>query len=166
MKAFGIIFQPTIAPGIAAIDVVLGKPAAGQATSTKPLQRIVELVNKRGLITMSICCPVEELEAKLGRLTAGHDVVVLRVLDPREIDLIRRRPALSRCGIGEGSVHRSIRRQRNYLQRFAEHGDATGRLFQARDGLPAGDHRRATGSGAHRYIRQRHGGKPFNATPA
>jgi uncharacterized protein (DUF58 family) len=68
----------------------LEKPAAGKATDlSKPLRRIVELVNKRGLIVLvsDLLIPLDELERQLGRLTAtGHEVVVFRVLDPQEVN--------------------------------------------------------------------------------
>jgi len=107
----------------------LEKPAAGQATSiAKPLQRIVELVNKRGLMVLisDLLAPVEELEAKLGRLTAtGHDVVVLRVLDPREIDFDFEDALLFHDVESEKDLFIDpSAAKRNYLQRFAEHGDA------------------------------------------
>ncbi len=72
------------------IMLSLEKPAAGNSTDlTKPLQRIVELVNKRGLMVLisDLLAPVDELENQLGQLTAsGHEVIVFRVLDPREVD--------------------------------------------------------------------------------
>ena len=68
----------------------LEKPASGKSTSiARPLQRIAELVNKRGLMVLisDLLAPVEELEAQLGQLAAtGHEIVVFRVLDPIEID--------------------------------------------------------------------------------
>ena len=68
----------------------LEKPAAGKSTDlSKPLRRIVELVNKRGLMVLvsDLLTPLDELERQLGRLTAtGHEVVVFRVLDPQEVE--------------------------------------------------------------------------------
>ena len=69
----------------------LEKPAAGKSTDlSKPLRRIVELVNKRGLMVLvsDLLTPLDELERQLGRLTAtGHEVIVFHLLDPRERDL-------------------------------------------------------------------------------
>ena len=67
---------------------------------------------------------MEELEAKLGRLTAtGHDVVVLRVLDPREIDFDFEDALLFHDVESEKDLFIDpSAAKRNYLQRFAEHG--------------------------------------------
>src|SRR5437667_3831572 len=66
--------------------LALEKPAAGQATDlAAPLQRIVELVRKPGLIVLpsDFLAPIERLEPDLIALAAcGHEVVVFQVLDP------------------------------------------------------------------------------------
>ncbi len=113
----------------------LEKPAAGQSTSiSKPLERIVELVNKRGLMVLisDLLVPVEELEEKLGRLTAsGHDVAVFRILDPREIDFDFEDALLFHDVESEKDLFIDpAASKRNYLKRFTEHGDAAQAICQ------------------------------------
>ena len=113
----------------------LEKPAAGQSTSiSKPLERIVELVNKRGLMVLisDLLAPVEELEEKLGRLTAsGHDVAVFRILDPREIDFDFEDALLFHDIESEKDLFiEPAAAKRNYLKRLTEHGDAARAICQ------------------------------------
>jgi uncharacterized protein (DUF58 family) len=62
-----------------------------QGTSTdlaKPLEQIAQTVRKRGLVVLisDLLAPTEVLRTQLGYLRSrGHDVVVLRVLDPAEL---------------------------------------------------------------------------------
>ncbi|MFP6899780.1 MAG: hypothetical protein VCA36_02485, partial [Opitutales bacterium] len=106
----------------------LEKPAAGKSTDlTKPLQRIVELVNKRGLMVLisDLLAPVDELENQIAQLTAtGHEVIVFRVLDPREVDfefddalLFHDAETEKDAFIDPGAA------RKRYLQRFEEHDD-------------------------------------------
>ena len=113
----------------------LEKPAAGQSTSiSKPLERIVELVNKRGLMVLisDLLAPAEELEEKLGRLTvSGHDVAVFRILDPREIDFDFEDALLFHDVESEKDLFiEPAAAKRNYLKRFTEHGDAARAICQ------------------------------------
>jgi uncharacterized protein (DUF58 family) len=69
---------------------LLDRQTAGSATNfAKPLEQIAESVRKRGLVVLvsDLLAPVDTLRPKLGYLRSrGHDVVVLRVLDPAEVD--------------------------------------------------------------------------------
>ncbi|MEY2410324.1 MAG: hypothetical protein QOF48_2994 [Verrucomicrobiota bacterium] len=71
--------------------LALEKPASGAATNLEaPLQRIVEIVRKRGvmLLLSDLLAPIESLEKNLGRLTAaGHEVLLFHLLDPAELSL-------------------------------------------------------------------------------
>lgn len=71
--------------------LALEKPAGGAATDlSAPLQRIVEIVRKRGLMVLfsDLLAPIEALEKNLGRLTAaGHEVLLFHLLDPAELHL-------------------------------------------------------------------------------
>jgi hypothetical protein len=71
--------------------LALEKPAGGTATDLEaPLQRIVEIVRKRGLMLLlsDLLAPIEALEKNLGRLTAaGHEVMQFHLLDPAELHL-------------------------------------------------------------------------------
>ncbi|MFN0056073.1 MAG: DUF58 domain-containing protein [Planctomycetales bacterium] len=64
-------------PGGAATDLVT------------PLEQIVRTARKRGLVVLlsDLLAPVEALQTRLGWLRSrGHEIVILRVLDPAEID--------------------------------------------------------------------------------
>ncbi len=69
--------------------LALEKPAAGAATDLAvPLQRIAEIVTKRGLLMLvtDLLAPIETLEKNLLALTAcRHEVVLFQVLDPSEL---------------------------------------------------------------------------------
>ena len=115
--------------------LALEKPTSGRATSiAKPLRRIVELVNKRGLMVLisDLLAPVEELEEQLGQLTAsGHEVVVIRVLDPAEINFDFDESVIFHDAENEKDLFIDPNSARqNYLRRFAEHGDAARAVCQ------------------------------------
>lgn len=67
----------------------LEQATAGQSTDiNRPLEQLAATVGKRGLVTLisDFLTPIETLEKSLGYLRSrGHEVVVLRVLDPSEI---------------------------------------------------------------------------------
>jgi len=106
----------------------LEKPTSGKSTDlTKPLRRIVELVDKRGLMVLisDLLAPVDELENQLGQLTAsGHEVIVFRVLDPREVDFDFEEALLFHDAETEKDffIDPGAARKR-YLKQFGEHGD-------------------------------------------
>ena len=113
----------------------LEKPASGKSTSiAKPLRRIAELVNKRGLMVLisDLLAPIEELETQLGQLAAtGHEVVVFRVLDPSEIDFDFDEAQIFHDVESEKDLFIDpVAAKRNYLKRFAEHGDAARAVCQ------------------------------------
>ncbi len=70
--------------------LALEKPAGGGATDlAAPLKRIVEMVNKRGLMLLisDLLAPLETLEKNLLSLTAsGHEVLLFHLLDPAELN--------------------------------------------------------------------------------
>jgi uncharacterized protein (DUF58 family) len=72
------------------IMMTLEKATAGTSTDiSAPLEQIAQTVSKRGLIVLvsDLLAPAEQLEKNLGYLSSrGHDVVILRVLDPAEIE--------------------------------------------------------------------------------
>ena len=73
---------------------------SGSATDLgPPLQRIAEMLTKRGLIVLisDLLTSIDRLESDLGYLCAGgHDVVVFHVLDPAELNFDFESPALFR----------------------------------------------------------------------
>ena len=70
---------------------MLDRPATGQSTQIgSALEEIASLVKKRGLIVLvsDFLAPMESLAKPLGYLRSrGHEVVAMRLLDPREVDL-------------------------------------------------------------------------------
>jgi uncharacterized protein (DUF58 family) len=66
----------------------LEKPAGGKATDlSAPLQRIVEVVRKRGVMVLisDLLAPIEALQRNIGQLVAcGHEVMLFHLLDPAE----------------------------------------------------------------------------------
>lgn len=68
----------------------LDRTTAGKETDIqKPLSQIAKTVNQRGLIVLisDLLTDVNSLQDQLGYLKSrGHDILVLRVLDPTEID--------------------------------------------------------------------------------
>jgi uncharacterized protein (DUF58 family) len=69
--------------------VALSKPLAGKTTDVaSPLDQIARLVAKRGLVILisDLLVPLESLQTKLSLLRSrGHEVMILRTLDPMEI---------------------------------------------------------------------------------
>jgi uncharacterized protein (DUF58 family) len=70
------------------IMLSLEQPPKGKSTDLgTPLQRILDLVHKRGLVVLisDLLAPIEELEKRLSSIKAcGHEVQVFQVLDPAE----------------------------------------------------------------------------------
>jgi uncharacterized protein (DUF58 family) len=72
-------------------------PAGTSTDLTRPLEQIARTVRKRGLVVLisDLLAPHESLATQLGYLRSrGHDVVVLRVLDPTEISFSFDNPSL------------------------------------------------------------------------
>lgn len=70
--------------------VALEKATVGQSTDLiRPLEQIAQTVSKRSMIILisDLLTPLDGLKKRLGYLTArGHDVIVMRPLDPAEVD--------------------------------------------------------------------------------
>jgi uncharacterized protein (DUF58 family) len=69
---------------------MLDRDPAGRTDLSRPLERIAETVRKRGLVVLisDFLAPVDDFRTRLGYLRSrGHDVLVLQVLDPSELDL-------------------------------------------------------------------------------
>lgn len=69
--------------------ITLEKPEAGAATDlAAPLQNIVDIVRKRGLLVVisDFLAPIEPIENALTQLSAcGHEIIVFQILDPNEV---------------------------------------------------------------------------------
>jgi uncharacterized protein (DUF58 family) len=80
------------------VMAVLDREPQGRATNlAEPLEQIAATVHKRGLIILlsDLLAPVDPLRTRLGYLRSrGHDVVVLRILDPAEVEFTFTTPAM------------------------------------------------------------------------
>jgi uncharacterized protein (DUF58 family) len=107
---------------------MLEREPQGKSTDlAKPLEEIAATVRKRGLIVLisDVLVPLDTLKTRLGYLRSrGHDVVILRVLDPAEVGFTFSNPSMfvdvesGRQMYVEPSTARA-----EYLRRFAAHAD-------------------------------------------
>lgn len=101
------------------------QPSGNRTDLSQPLSEVAQLVSQRSLVLIlsDFLVPVESLRIPLGLLRARrHEVVLMRILDPREIDFQLDGPAMVR----DAESHREIFVDPNqakelYRQRFAEH---------------------------------------------
>jgi uncharacterized protein (DUF58 family) len=107
----------------------LEREPTGRATDlVQPLEEIAATVRKRGLVILisDLLAPIDSLQTRLGYLRSrGHDVVVLRVLDPAEVDFPFDAPAMFH-DVESGReiyIDPAVARQ-DYQQRFAAHASA------------------------------------------
>jgi uncharacterized protein (DUF58 family) len=106
--------------------LALEAPATGRGTElTAPLQRVVEIVRKRGLVVLisDFLAPVERLEKALVQLAAcGHEAVVFHVLDPAEVAFAFREPAVFEdLESGRTLMADPVALRTDYLRRLAAH---------------------------------------------
>ncbi len=104
----------------------LEREPAGRATNLeKPLEEIAATVRKRGLVILisDLLAPTGSLAAKLGYLRSrGHDVIVLRVLDPAEVGFTFSLPAMFQdVESGRELYIDPAAAKEQYLKRFASH---------------------------------------------
>jgi uncharacterized protein (DUF58 family) len=109
----------------------LERAPAGEATDlAAPLEQIAKTARKRGVVVLisDLLAPVETLELRLGYLRSrGHEVVVIRVLDPAEVEFPFEKAAMF-YDVESGRelyVDPEIVRSQ-YQRRFAEHRAALG----------------------------------------
>ena len=105
---------------------MLEREPEGRATDIAgPLEEIAATIRKRGLIVLisDLLAPMETLGARLGYLRSrGHDVIVLRVLDPAETTFGFEAPAMFRdVETGRELYVDPETARAEYLRRFAEH---------------------------------------------
>ena len=104
----------------------LEREPTGRATDLmQPLEEIAATVRKRGLIILisDLLAPTASLQTRLGYLRSrGHDVVVLRVLDPAEVDFPFTAPAMFHDVESGREIYIDPPAARqDYLRRFAAH---------------------------------------------
>lgn len=109
--------------------LLLERTVSGTATDlSAPIEQIARTVTKRGLIVLisDLLAPIDALETHLSWLRSrGHEVVILRVLDPAEVKFSFDVPAMFH-DLESGRdvyVDPAVARE-DYLRRFAEHSSA------------------------------------------
>jgi uncharacterized protein (DUF58 family) len=111
----------------------LEQAPAGTATDlAAPLEQIARTAQKRGLVVLlsDLLAPLETIETRLGYLRSrGHEVIVLRIVDPAELDFPYQEAALFH-DVESGRelyVDPQVARER-YKQRFSEHAQGLSRV--------------------------------------
>ena len=95
------------------------------------LEDVAAIVRRRGMTVLisDLLAPLEGLERALGQLRArGQEVLVVRILDPREQDFDLREVALFEDLESGATLHIDpLRAQQDYTRRFAEHAEQLAR---------------------------------------
>ena len=105
---------------------MLDREPTGNATDlASPLEEIAATVRKRGLIVLisDLLAPTDMLKTRLGYLRArGHDVTVLRVLDPAEVSFSFDKAAMFKDVESGREIYIDPSAARaEYLKRFGAH---------------------------------------------
>ncbi len=106
--------------------VALSRPVQGTGTDLgEPLQQIAALVRRRGLIVLisDMLASIDTLRTNLAYLRSrGHEVLIVRILDPAEVDLQIAAPSMVVDLESGREIYLDPEAARNsYAQRFAEH---------------------------------------------
>ncbi|MCG8651375.1 MAG: DUF58 domain-containing protein [Pirellulales bacterium] len=128
-EAIGDYISARHRPGhLRQIFVALSRPLRGAGTDIdEPLQQIAALVRRRGLIILvsDLLASVETLRTNLAYLRSrGHEVMLLRTLDPSELELQLESPSMV-VDLESGReiyLDPEVARQ-SYLEKFAQHRD-------------------------------------------
>ena len=103
-------------------------PKGGSTNLAPPLQRIAEILNKRGLILLmsDLLTSIEQLEKNLSYLrTNGHEIVIFNILDPAEINFDFNSPALFEdIESGRSFYVDPVAAQKEYDNKLKNHLDA------------------------------------------
>ena len=101
------------------------KPQGTGTDLARPLNQVVQLVKKRGLVLLlsDVLTPVENLEKSFRYLRArGHDVMLLRVLDPAEVDFSFSQPTMFQdIESGRNLFIDPAEAKHEYVERFSKH---------------------------------------------
>ena len=105
---------------------ILDREPTGRATNLAgPLDEVAATVRKRGLIILlsDLLAGTDMLRTRLGYLASrGHDVIVLRILDPAEVSFSFSAPAMFLDVESGREVYIDPSQAKSdYLRRFAEH---------------------------------------------
>ena len=106
--------------------IALSRPVQGIGTDLgKPLQQIAALVRRRGLIVLisDMLASIDTLRTNLAYLRSrGHEVLILRTLDPAEIELQISQPSMVvDLETGKEIYLDPEQAKESYRQRFDEH---------------------------------------------
>ncbi|MFG0286677.1 MAG: DUF58 domain-containing protein [Rhodopirellula sp. JB044] len=106
--------------------VALSRPVAGTGTDINvPLQQIANLIHRRGLVLLisDFLSPIDALRTNLAYLRSrGHEVALLRTLDPSEIDFRIDSPSMVRdLETGQEFFLDPESARNEYRERFSEH---------------------------------------------
>lgn len=97
----------------------------GATHFSPPLKQITSAFSKRGLVILisDMLGPIDQIETGLREIAAmGHEVLVLQVLDPREVEFDFSEPALFRDLEGEDRLYVEPKTARaNYLEQLEKH---------------------------------------------
>ncbi len=107
---------------------ILSREPSGVATDLdRPLEQIAETVRKRGLVILisDFLAPVDTLRTRLGYLRSrGHDIIVMRVLDPAETTFAFDNPGMFHdVETGRVIYIDPAAAREEYLRRFSAHGE-------------------------------------------
>lgn len=105
---------------------ILDRESVGNSTDlAASLEEVAASIRKRGLIILvsDLLAPADTLRTRLGYLRSrGHDVIVLRVLDPAEVSFSFETPAMFRDVESGREIYIDPNTARaSYLRKFAEH---------------------------------------------
>lgn len=115
------------------IYAALERSPTGQSTNlASPLEQIARTSRKRGLVVLisDLLAPVEDMERRLGHLRSqGHDVLVLRVLDPAELTFPYELAEMFRdMETGRELYVDPATARSEYLAKFSAHAESIGRV--------------------------------------
>lgn len=107
----------------------LQRALAGNSTDvTAPLEQVAATVRKRGMVVLisDLLAPTDRLRTSLGYLRSqGHEVLLLRVLDPAELSFKFEKPALFLdLESGRDLYVDPAAARDQYLQKFQQHAEA------------------------------------------
>lgn len=128
-ETIGEYVEPRYRPGhLRRLLVALERSESGKATDVDAaLEQVAKTVTKRGMVVLisDLLSPLELLQTKLSYLRSrGHDVVVLRVLDPTEIHFEFNGESLFEDIESGREIYVDPSAVRSdYLRRFNEHAD-------------------------------------------
>ena len=121
---------PRYRPGhLRHLMAALQREPEGRATDlAAPLKQIASTVRKRGLVLMlsDLLAPVDVLSTQLGYLRSqGHEVLLMRVLDPAEVSFEFSAPAMFQDVESQRELYVDPQAARSaYLERFHAHAEA------------------------------------------